>query len=63
MNPADLPDELDAGPEYGLVLTLIFFAVYAVLIGGILIYLLRKLPRKGGPFSADDEGPQGPEPS
>ncbi len=47
MNPANLPDPLDATPAYGLVRTVLFFGLYAALIVAAVIYVLRKLPRGG----------------
>ncbi len=45
INPANLPDPLDATPEYGLVRTVLFFGLYVVLIVAAVVYVLRKLPR------------------
>lgn len=58
VHPADLPDVQDAGPGYGPVQTIVFFAVYAILIVAAVIYLLRKLPRGGrhGPPHEDEDG-------
>ena len=53
MNPAHLPNPQDAGPEYGLVRTVLFFVLYAALIIGAVVYLRCKLPREEG---RDDDG-------
>jgi hypothetical protein len=46
MNPANLPHPQDAGPEYGAVRTILFFALYVALIVGAVLYLRWKLPRE-----------------
>lgn len=55
MNPANLPDPLDAGPEYGLVRTLLFFGLYALLMVAAVVYLLRKLPRREDILGGGDQ--------
>lgn len=59
VNPATLPDIQDAGPEYGLLRTILFFALYAALIVGALAYLRWKLTGVEDDFSSapDDDGP------
>jgi hypothetical protein len=54
MNPANLPNAQDTGPEYGLVRTILFFALYIAMFVGALLYLRWKLPRHGG---ADEGAP------
>jgi hypothetical protein len=44
VHPLNLPEPRDAGPDYGLVRTIIFAVVYLALIVGLLWYLLRRLP-------------------
>lgn len=45
MNAANLPHPQDAGPGYGPVRTVLFFALYAALVVGAVLYLRWKLPR------------------
>jgi hypothetical protein len=54
VNPAELPDALDAEPGYGLVRSIVFGLIYAALLVGVVIYLVRKLPRE------DDLPPSAP---
>lgn len=61
MNPANLPNAQDTGPEYGLLRTILFFVVYAALILGAVLYLRWKLPRHGDADTAlGDSSPRGP---
>jgi hypothetical protein len=60
MNPAKLPDFQDAPHGYGAVQTIVFFAVYVLLVVGILLYLRWKLPRRDAdPTQSERRPPQG----
>ena len=60
INPALLPDELDANPEPGLVCTIIYVLFYGGLLVWMAVYLLRKLPRRGGLPGEDAIGEESP---
>jgi len=47
MNPARIPDLPPLGQEGGLWRTVLWVALYALCIGGTIIYLVHKLPRRG----------------
>jgi hypothetical protein len=55
MNPADLPDLRDAGPEPGLVRLLLFLGCYVLVLVGAVVYLVRKLPRSSNGQEPDGE--------
>jgi len=62
MNPANLPNPQDAAPPYGVVRTVLFFALYAAMIIGAVVYLRWKLPRQGGtnaPRREEQDDPAG----
>jgi hypothetical protein len=44
-SPVNLPDEFAAEAGYGGVQSVIFALIYAALIVGAIVYLVRKLPR------------------
>lgn len=56
MNPADLPDAQDAGPPTSTLQTVVYFVVWAALIGWVVWYLVRKLRGLGESVTAGEPG-------